>query len=285
MWEVVKFIIYHQKALARYRELAEMVPREERPSGGLELVRFCETRFASKILMITPYRNVLPVLERLAIDDVYSAWLAKQSREVKEKGAAVKRIIRDEDNTANVKVCISVLEPAVRLLRMTDTKLSATLGKVYGFMLQLDEHLREDIDGLEANIRKKIHAMFMVRWDYVEALSIGSHDLTDDIAFSAAAQQLASYKWADIFMAPWPDLCWAAKRLVAMTCSASGCEDSWSVEAWIHCEKRNRLGQKTVERLVRAHTNLLLEEVFETWESHVLSWQIEMVVEEPEDEE
>jgi hypothetical protein len=86
-------------------------------------------------------------------------------------------------------------------------------------------------------------------------------------------------------MAPWPNVFWAAKRLVAMTCSASGCEDSWSVEAWIHPKKQNRLGQKTVERLVRAHTNLLLEDVLENWESHVLPWKIEMVLEEPEDEE
>jgi hypothetical protein len=250
----------------------------------------------------------------------------------------VKRIIHDEDNTQTMKMCINVLEPAVRLLRMTDTKLGATLGKVYGYMLQLDEHLREKIDGLDDNIRTKIHAMFMARWeyfhvpamtaayrfepefcqpkfdpkeklevnkvlrqmateehpyaaivtqlaDYVEALSVGSHDLTEEIAFSPAAKKLASYKWVDTFMAPWPDVCWAAKRLVAMTCSASGCEDSWSVEAWIHSKKRNRLGQKTVERLVRAHTDLLLEDVLENWESHVLPWKIEMVLEEPKDEE
>jgi hypothetical protein len=86
VWEVVKFIIYHQKALARYRELANMVPRDQRPHGGLELVRYCDTRFASKVLMITRYRNVLFVLEKLAIDDLYlyTAWLAKQAREVKE---------------------------------------------------------------------------------------------------------------------------------------------------------------------------------------------------------
>jgi hypothetical protein len=167
VWEVVKFIIYHQKALARYRKLADMVPRDQRPHGVLELVRYCDTRFASKVLMITRYRNVLFVLEMLAIDDVYTAWLAKQAREVKEKGAAVKRIIRDEDNTQTVKMCINMLEPAVRLLRMTtDTKLGATLGKVYGYMLQLDEHLREKIDGLDDDIRTKIHAMFMARWEY-----------------------------------------------------------------------------------------------------------------------
>ena len=73
-------------------------------------------------------------------------------------------------------------------------------------------------------------------------------------------------------------------RLVAMNCSASGCESSWSVEAWIHSKKRNRLGQLTVERLVRAHTNLLLEDLLEDWESALLPWELEMIVDEPEDE-
>mmetsp|Transcript_27147 Transcript_27147/g.87726 ORF Transcript_27147/g.87726 Transcript_27147/m.87726 type:complete len:257 (+) Transcript_27147:412-1182(+) len=77
VWEVVKFIIYHQKALARYRELAEMVPREERPRGGLELVRYCDTRFASKILMIdllgsssSPIRSRVVVLALCGMEHV-----------------------------------------------------------------------------------------------------------------------------------------------------------------------------------------------------------------------
>eukprot|EP00967_Tisochrysis_lutea_P046555 scaffold56570_cov34-Tisochrysis_lutea.AAC.1 len=62
-----------------------------------------------------------------------------------------------------------------------------------------------------------------------------------------------------------------------MHCSASGCEHSWflvswSVEGWIHSKKRNRLGQKTVERLVRAHTNLLLDESLAEWEASTLPW-------------
>jgi hypothetical protein len=36
---------------------------------------------------------------------------------------------------------------------------------------------------------------------------------------------------------------------------------------------------------VQVHTNHLLEDVLENWESHVLPWEIEMVLEEPEDEE
>ena len=43
--------------------------------------------------------------------------------------------------------------------------------------------------------------------------------------------------------------------------------------------------QKNVERLVRAHTNLILEAVLEDWEANVLPWEVEMVVEEPERED
>ena len=71
----------------------------------------------------------------------------------------------------------------------------------------------------------------------------------------------------------------------SLACSASACEHSWSIEGWIHSKKRNRLGQKNVERLVRAHTNLILEAVLEDWEANVLPWEVEMVVEEPECED
>ena len=36
-------------------------------------------------------------------------------------------------------------------------------------------------------------------------------------------------------------------------------EHSWSIEAWFHSKKRNRLSQTNVERFVRVHTNLSLE--------------------------
>jgi len=94
--------------------------------------------------------------------------------------------------------------------------------------------------------------------DFEEALGAGLHDLDDSVAFSPRARAMAPYKWAKVYLSSWPHLQWAAVRLLALTCSASGCERSWSVEDWIHSKKRNRLGQLTVERLVRCHTNLLL---------------------------
>ncbi len=53
-----------------------------------------------------------------------------------------------------------------------------------------------------------------------------------------------------------------------------------SIEGWIHSNRRNRLGQKLVARLVRTHTNLKLEQRLEMYESGLFPWDIEMTVEE-----
>ena len=69
-------------------------------------------------------------------------------------------------------------------------------------------------------------------------------------------------------------------------CSASACEHCWSIEGWIHSKRRNKLGQKMVERLVRAHTNLVLREAFDIAIEHLLRLplDIELAIEEPEPE-
>ena len=56
---------------------------------------------------------------------------------------------------------------------------------------------------------------------------------------------------------------------------------SWSIEGWIHSNRRNRIGQNLVECLVRTHTNLKLEQRLEMYEAGLLPWDIEMMVEEP----
>jgi hypothetical protein len=74
---------------------------------------------------------------------------------------------------------------------------------------------------------------------------------------------------------------WLALKVVLLPCSASVCEHNWSIEGWIQSNRRNRLGQKIVERLVNTHTNLKLEQRLEMYETGLLPWDIEMTVEEP----
>ena len=47
------------------------------------------------------------------------------------------------------------------------------------------------------------------------------------------------------------------------------------------CDRRNRVGHQLVECLVRTHTNLQFEHRLEMYETGQLSWDIEMVVQEP----
>mmetsp|Transcript_25487 Transcript_25487/g.77448 ORF Transcript_25487/g.77448 Transcript_25487/m.77448 type:complete len:198 (-) Transcript_25487:254-847(-) len=181
------------------------------------------------------------------------------------------------------------MKPVCRLLRLTDGKLGAHLGKVYAYLVQIDVHLREGvIPGLDATWEHKIHELFVAGWEYLhapvmtaalplmllsqsfaaapfplkrssnckhayaygkciysnvkchsnvnvkcrhriiqllssiptydladfqEACLAGMHDLTDEVAFSERARAMASYKWANVYLTPWPHLQWAARRV------------------------------------------------------------------------
>ena len=100
-------------------------------------------------------------------------------------------------------------------------------------------------------------------------------------AFHAQCMSCDIHVWIKTFFKPWSDLMWLDLKVVLLTCSASVCEHSWSIEDWIHSKRRNRLGQELVERPVRSHTNLKLEQCLQIYESALLPWDIEMTVEEP----
>ena len=228
-----------------------------------------------------------------------------------------------------------MLEPCLKVLRLSDGKKGTTLGKLYQLLIDLDNLYGKPTNGLPERVRKKMHNLYMARWEYFDtpvfaaayvshseflqvahstadevkfrtvlkamateqhtynamnvqwsqlktAISIDEHGMSDDEAFSTEASKLQPFEWVRTYLYPWPDLQWALIRLAALQCSASACEHSWSVEGWIHSKKRNRLGQKNAKRLVRAYTNLILEAVLQDWEGHVLPWDIELIIEEPD---
>jgi hypothetical protein len=77
---------------------------------------------------------------------------------------------------------------------------------------------------------------------------------------------------------------WFTYKVSGVMCSVSVCEHCWSIEGWIHCQRRNRLDQKLVEKLVRTHTNLVLRESLDNTLRHLLPWDIELVIDEPVNE-
>ena len=98
------------------------------------------------------------------------------------------------------------------------------------------------------------------------------------------AEKMAPFEWARIYLEPWPSMRWVATRLTSLACSASTCEHSWSIEGWIHSKNRNRLSQAHVERLVRTHTNMHLDDRLDDWKAAPLPWEVEMEVDDPEPE-
>ena len=49
-----------------------------------------------------------------------------------------------------------------------------------------------------------------------------------------------------------------AKRVLALTCSASSCEHNWNMYSFVYNKSRNRLGTKKAEDLVYIYTNMRL---------------------------
>jgi hypothetical protein len=124
-------------------------------------------------------------------------------------------------------------------------------------------------------------------WDEMEACELCKTDLewssvtnTTRLAVFSNALDRAKLKKMRIFCGY--EYCGG---LSSISPSASPCEHSWSIEAWIQNKKRNRLGQKNVERLLRCRTNITLEKLFALG-IEVLPWELDVIIEEPgEDEE
>ena len=82
-------------------------------------------------------------------------------------------------------------------------------------------------------------------------------------AFTAKSLARPVPAWIEIFLGSWPALVWFSLKVFAIPCSASACEHSWSIEGWMHSKVRNRLSQPLMEKLIRAHTNMILERQFQ----------------------
>ena len=80
------------------------------------------------------------------------------------------------------------------------------------------------------------------------------------------------------------ELVWFAYKVSGVMCSVSACEHRWSIEEWIHSKRRNKLHQTLVEKLVRAHTNLVLRESLDDTLHHLLPWDLELIIDDPVDE-
>ena len=96
-------------------------------------------------------------------------------------------------------------------------------------------------------------------------------------AFIPGRMKLPQATWIEAFLEGVTD-----KSTELTMRSLSACEHCWSIEGWIHSKRRNRLSQELVERLLRAHTNLVLRESLDAVLHHLLPLDMELVIDETE---
>ena len=78
------------------------------------------------------------VIEALVSNIQYKRWLHQQDHATKEKGQWVNLTVNEEEHWNDVSRAVRVLTPVLKVLRLTDGKTGATLGKVYGLCAELD---------------------------------------------------------------------------------------------------------------------------------------------------
>ena len=116
--------------------------------------------------MLGRYHCMKIVLGAVVANISYKRWLDKQDEATKKKAAWVALTVNDDDHWDSVSRAVRVLTPTLRVLRLTDGKTGATLGKVYGLCAELDALYRNDIDGMDDEIRQRMHMLFWARWTY-----------------------------------------------------------------------------------------------------------------------
>ncbi len=124
----------------------------------------------------------------------------------------------------------------------------------------IDIYYSKPIEGLDEAMRKKMY---------------NAHG-----AFTPEMMKVPQATWIETFLEGVTDkstglpifkeLVWFAYKDPGVMCSASACEHCWSIEGWIHSKRRNKLHPTLVEKLVRTHTNLVLD--------------IELIIDDPVDE-
>jgi len=61
-------------------------------------------------------------------------------------------------------VAVKVLEPALVSLRFSDGMKGGSMGKLYDLLLQLKKLYGSEIEGLDDDVRAKVHDIFISRW-------------------------------------------------------------------------------------------------------------------------
>lgn len=88
---VVKTVTRHQFPLDAYRRVKNEANAalDQGAEQYKDLIKYCDTRFMSQLLMAEQYLKSITILERLLVDTKFTSWLRNKSRSTKEKVPAL----------------------------------------------------------------------------------------------------------------------------------------------------------------------------------------------------
>jgi len=98
------------------------------------------------------------------------AWVERQKPQTQDKFRKVSAVVLSDTNFwKNLDMCSRIFEPALQALRVSDGMKGGTPAILYDLCLGLDKLYSEPMDGLPEPTRRKLHDLFMARWNAFHA--------------------------------------------------------------------------------------------------------------------
>ena len=164
VWQIVQVVVSHQKPLAPFRKIAALPAFAE--IGATEPLKYVDTRYGSRVFMGRRLLVTRSIYRNLMVDTEMEACLQRQKPDTQQKFNKVSNVILTQtDFWKNLDLCCQIFEPVLEALRVSDGMKGDTPAILYNMCLGLDKLYSEPIDVLDESIRKKVHALFMARWN------------------------------------------------------------------------------------------------------------------------
>ena len=167
-WQVVLALVSHQKPLAIFRKIANQP--EFSQVGATEPLKYADTRFGSKVIMGRRLLCTKNIYRNLFVNTEMESWVERQKPQTQDKFRKVSAVVLSDTNFwKNLDMCSRIFEPALQALRVSDGMKGGTPAVLYDLCLGLDKLYSEPTDGLPEPTRRKLHDLFIARWNAFHA--------------------------------------------------------------------------------------------------------------------
>ncbi|XP_052621227.1 uncharacterized protein LOC128127039 [Lactuca sativa] len=268
----------------------------------LRLLSVADTRFASIIVMLKRLKLIKRGIQAMVISEEWSSYRLDDT----EKANFVKEYILSDDWWDKVAYILSFTGPIDEMIRVCDTD-KPCLHLVYEMWDSMIEKVKIEIYKKEKRPTSQIscfydvvHRILVARWAknntplHCLAHSLHPRLFPNDDEYSRVLDEYAMFSmknghfedltsiskmatmepknWWVNFGAQTPFLQTLAFRLLGQPSSSSCAEHNWSIYAFIHSLKRNKLTTSRAQDLVYIHNNLRI--LSRTLKDDVKMWDV-----------